>query len=238
MEDRDGTTFVGLDTGWNVINEHFVYRIPFHPILCRAADAEPVAQRHGGRSHQRGQRSLRRGPSDARGRGRRHRRDPERRLVQRVDDVGPLLAPRAVVGLLHRSGMNDLPVAERWFRSQHVTEDDRSCSSRITSTRSSSRTCGTCAGRDRDLVVDTGNGIGDLRGELAPLVERSTGRGRRHARSLRPHRRDCTRSTSVGATRRCRRDPRTGRARVAARGLPARVSRTRSVGTATSRPSV
>jgi diaminopimelate decarboxylase len=43
VEDRDGTTFVGLDTGWNVINEHFVYRIPFHPILCRAADAEPVA---------------------------------------------------------------------------------------------------------------------------------------------------------------------------------------------------
>jgi diaminopimelate decarboxylase len=43
VEDRDGTTFVGLDTGWNVINEHFVYEIPFHPILCRAADAEPVA---------------------------------------------------------------------------------------------------------------------------------------------------------------------------------------------------
>jgi diaminopimelate decarboxylase len=43
VEDRDGTTFVGLDTGWNVINEHFVYRIPFFPILCRAADAEPLA---------------------------------------------------------------------------------------------------------------------------------------------------------------------------------------------------
>ena len=43
VEDRDGTPFVGLDTGWNVINEHFVYRIPFHPILCRAADAEPLA---------------------------------------------------------------------------------------------------------------------------------------------------------------------------------------------------
>jgi diaminopimelate decarboxylase len=43
VEDRDGTTFVGLDTGWNAINEHFVYRIPFHPILCRAADAEPLA---------------------------------------------------------------------------------------------------------------------------------------------------------------------------------------------------
>jgi len=44
VEDRDGTTFIGLDTGWNVINEHFVYRIPFHPILCRAADAEPIAR--------------------------------------------------------------------------------------------------------------------------------------------------------------------------------------------------
>jgi diaminopimelate decarboxylase len=43
VEDRDGTTFVGLDTGWSVMNEHFVYRIPFFPILCRAADAEPVA---------------------------------------------------------------------------------------------------------------------------------------------------------------------------------------------------
>ena len=39
---RDGTPFVGLDTGWNVVNEHFVYRIPFFPILCRAADADPV----------------------------------------------------------------------------------------------------------------------------------------------------------------------------------------------------
>lgn len=42
VEDREGTTFVGLDTGWNVLNEHFVYRIPFFPILCRAADAPPV----------------------------------------------------------------------------------------------------------------------------------------------------------------------------------------------------
>jgi diaminopimelate decarboxylase len=42
VEERDGVTFVGVDTGWNVINEHFVYRIPFHPILARAADAEPV----------------------------------------------------------------------------------------------------------------------------------------------------------------------------------------------------
>ena len=43
VEDRGGAIFVGLDTGWNVVNEHFVYGIPFHPILCRAADAEPIA---------------------------------------------------------------------------------------------------------------------------------------------------------------------------------------------------
>ncbi len=42
VEDRDGSTFVGLDTGWNVLCEHFVYRIPFFPVVCRAADAEPV----------------------------------------------------------------------------------------------------------------------------------------------------------------------------------------------------
>jgi diaminopimelate decarboxylase len=42
VEDREGTTFVGLDTGWNVLCEHFVYRIPFFPIVCRAADAPPV----------------------------------------------------------------------------------------------------------------------------------------------------------------------------------------------------
>jgi diaminopimelate decarboxylase len=42
VEDRDRTMFVGLDTGWNVINEHFVYEIPFHPILCRAPEADPV----------------------------------------------------------------------------------------------------------------------------------------------------------------------------------------------------
>ncbi|MGZ8629859.1 MAG: diaminopimelate decarboxylase [Actinomycetota bacterium] len=43
VEDREGTTFVGLDTGWNVLCEHFVYRIPFFPILCRAADEPPAA---------------------------------------------------------------------------------------------------------------------------------------------------------------------------------------------------
>jgi diaminopimelate decarboxylase len=42
VEDREGTTFVGLDTGWNALCEHFVYDIPFFPILCRAVDEAPV----------------------------------------------------------------------------------------------------------------------------------------------------------------------------------------------------
>jgi diaminopimelate decarboxylase len=43
VEDRgQGATFVGLDAGWSGVNEHFVYRIPYHPILARAADATPA----------------------------------------------------------------------------------------------------------------------------------------------------------------------------------------------------
>lgn len=66
--------------------------------------------------------------------------------------------------------MTDLPVAERWFRTERVTDEitllvedhlDVFFESNVWHVR----------GRDRDLVVDTGNGIGDLRGELAPLVE-------------------------------------------------------------------
>jgi diaminopimelate decarboxylase len=41
VEDRDGTRFIGLDTGWNVMCEHFVYRSPLDLVLCRAVDAEP-----------------------------------------------------------------------------------------------------------------------------------------------------------------------------------------------------
>jgi diaminopimelate decarboxylase len=39
VEDREGTRFVGLDAGWNIACEHFAYHLPFHPILCRAANA-------------------------------------------------------------------------------------------------------------------------------------------------------------------------------------------------------
>jgi glyoxylase-like metal-dependent hydrolase (beta-lactamase superfamily II) len=65
--------------------------------------------------------------------------------------------------------MNDLAVAERWFRAERVTDDvvllvedhlDPFFESNVWHVR----------GRDRDLVVDTGNGIGDLRAELQQLV--------------------------------------------------------------------
>jgi glyoxylase-like metal-dependent hydrolase (beta-lactamase superfamily II) len=62
-----------------------------------------------------------------------------------------------------------LPVADRWFRSREVApgltllvEDhlDPFFESNVWHLR----------GRDRDLVVDTGNGVGDLRGELTALT--------------------------------------------------------------------
>lgn len=60
----------------------------------------------------------------------------------------------------------DLPVAERWFRTRRITSEvvllvedhlDPFFESNVWHVQ----------GRDRDLVVDTGNGIGDLRTELA-----------------------------------------------------------------------
>ena len=42
VEDRQGTTFVGLDTGWNVICDRFVYGTTVPVVLCRAADAAPT----------------------------------------------------------------------------------------------------------------------------------------------------------------------------------------------------
>lgn len=65
--------------------------------------------------------------------------------------------------------MSELPVAQRWFRTQRVTEDivlfvedhlDTFFESNVWHVR----------GGERDLVVDTGNGIGDLRGALEPFV--------------------------------------------------------------------
>jgi diaminopimelate decarboxylase len=39
VEDRDGATFVGLDAGFTVMPEHFIYRSAQEAVLCRAADA-------------------------------------------------------------------------------------------------------------------------------------------------------------------------------------------------------
>ncbi len=64
----------------------------------------------------------------------------------------------------------DLPVADRWFKAKPaglgvtmLTEPyvEFFFQSNVWHVR----------GRDRDLVVDTGNGIGDLRGELRPFTE-------------------------------------------------------------------
>ena len=40
IEDRSGTTFVGLDVGWNVNCSHFIYRYAQELVVCRAADAD------------------------------------------------------------------------------------------------------------------------------------------------------------------------------------------------------
>src|SRR5262245_62065658 len=43
VEDRGGgALFAGVDAGWNIANEAFVYSIPYTPILCRAADTAPT----------------------------------------------------------------------------------------------------------------------------------------------------------------------------------------------------
>jgi diaminopimelate decarboxylase len=39
VDDRDGHRFVGLDVGFNVAPEHFIYDEPVPIVLCRAADA-------------------------------------------------------------------------------------------------------------------------------------------------------------------------------------------------------
>ena len=41
VEERDGVPFVGLDAGWNLVCERFVYQDTPAIVLCRAADAEP-----------------------------------------------------------------------------------------------------------------------------------------------------------------------------------------------------
>lgn len=40
VEERGGTTFVGLDVGWNVNCSHFIYRYAQELVVCRAATAD------------------------------------------------------------------------------------------------------------------------------------------------------------------------------------------------------
>jgi diaminopimelate decarboxylase len=42
VEERDGVLFAGVDAGWNLVCERFVYDDTPAIVLCRAADAEPV----------------------------------------------------------------------------------------------------------------------------------------------------------------------------------------------------
>lgn len=39
VEDRMGSRFVGLDMGWNVMNDRFIYGAPFEYVVCARADA-------------------------------------------------------------------------------------------------------------------------------------------------------------------------------------------------------
>jgi len=42
VEQRMGTTFIGLDCGWNVMNDHFVYRHDLAYVVCGQAEAPPT----------------------------------------------------------------------------------------------------------------------------------------------------------------------------------------------------
>ena len=42
VERRLGTLFVGLDAGWNVMPDRFIYGVSPDIVLCRAVDAEPT----------------------------------------------------------------------------------------------------------------------------------------------------------------------------------------------------
>jgi len=44
VEDRMGARFVGLDMGWNVMNDRFIYDAPFEYVVCARADAPRTVQ--------------------------------------------------------------------------------------------------------------------------------------------------------------------------------------------------
>ncbi len=64
----------------------------------------------------------------------------------------------------------DLPLVERWFSAEQI-EDGLTLLWEPHIAEFFVSNVWHVRGRDRDLLVDTANGIGDLRGELAPLLE-------------------------------------------------------------------
>ena len=44
LEERGGVLFAGLDTGWNVMGEHFVYHSALELVLCRDAGSPPTRE--------------------------------------------------------------------------------------------------------------------------------------------------------------------------------------------------
>ncbi len=76
VEDRAGTPFVGLDCGWNVLNDHRIYGRELEFVLPARAQAPPTRFVTVAGAHQRGRRRVRRGRPPAgcrRGRDRRQR---------------------------------------------------------------------------------------------------------------------------------------------------------------------
>jgi glyoxylase-like metal-dependent hydrolase (beta-lactamase superfamily II) len=63
-----------------------------------------------------------------------------------------------------------LPVADRWFGVERVAPTVTLLVERHLDPFFESNVWHV-TGRDRDLIVDAGNGIGDLRAELAPLTQ-------------------------------------------------------------------
>ncbi len=103
VEQRGGTTFVGLDIGWNVNCAWFIYRYAQEIVPVRQPLRERTRLGDGGRAHQRGGRRVRRGlpvPGRGRGRGRRH---PQRGRLPPGDVDDPLPAAHRL-GRLSRSG--------------------------------------------------------------------------------------------------------------------------------------
>ena len=115
VEDRLGVVFVGLNAGWNVMPDKFIYGVyAGHRPGPRRGRAGRRG-RHHRRAHQRGRRPVRGGAPDARGARGGHRRDDGRRRLPPVDEQHALPAPA-------RAGAVPLPrVAQANARHDFVT---------------------------------------------------------------------------------------------------------------------